>query len=131
MLLVCTFMIGLAFAKEDYDFDVEAKNVKASVWGRVSYTDNESILPIVKDVVNYNIHLIGSDRNLITAANPARLAIKAYKKNDKLYKSIKIEVHSGRINVSPNEPWKISNNVVKVKVYIRIDGTNVEKTLTD
>ena len=88
-------------------------------------------MPVIKDVVDYNIHLTGSDRSLITAANPAKLTIKAYKKNNKLYKSIEVQVYNSSLNVSPDEPWTFSNNVVKVKVNIYIDGTSVEKTLTD
>ncbi|MDO4318188.1 MAG: hypothetical protein Q4C48_08285 [Lachnospiraceae bacterium] len=130
LLLACTFMIGLAFAKEDYDFDVEAKNVKASVWGRVSYTDNTSILPVIKDVINYNIHLIGTDKGLFTQRNAAELEMSAYKGNVK-EKTKTIRVYKGEDNVTNGDPWKVSNSVTELRVKIEIDGTIVTRRLTD
>lgn len=129
LLLACTFMIGLAFAKEDYDFDVEAKNVNASVWGRVSYTDNDSILPGIKDVVNYNIHLIGSDRNLITVNNKASLYMEAYK-GKSYVTSKKVYVYDQELNIN-NTVWKFADKATELRVTITIDGISEKRTLTD
>ncbi|MDO4318186.1 MAG: hypothetical protein Q4C48_08275 [Lachnospiraceae bacterium] len=129
LLLACTFMIGLAFAKEDYDFEVESKNVKASVWGRVSYTDNSSPLPWVEDVVDYNIHLIGSDSDLITVDNQACLYMEAYK-GKTFVESKEVYVCDQRLSVN-NKTWKFADKATELRIKITIDETVEKKTLRD
>ncbi len=130
LLIACSFTVGMALAKEDYDFDVESRSVDASVWGRVSYTNNDSILPVVKDVINYNIHLIGKDRNLITVNNKASLTMVVYK-GKSVYKEKTVHVYDDVLSITTGEPWEFSNNATKVEVSVYIDGVRVDKTLRD
>lgn len=129
LMIVCSLTVGMALAKEDYDFDVESGNVDASVWGRVSYTDNKSILLGIKDVVNYDIHLIGSDKNLITVNNQASLYMGAYKGNSYV-DSLKVFVCDQRLNIN-NTVWKFADRATELRVTIKIDGVSKKRTLTD
>ncbi len=124
---VCAMLIfiGIAMAKEDYDFDVSSASVSAAVWGRVSYIDNS----VFDDSVIYNMHLYGNDSYLITFSNRASMLMKA-KKGTKVRNTKSVYVYYSSSNIT-TQTWDVSSSANNLVVDITIEGVTQTHSLTD